>query len=91
MYRIKSLYDNTMEIRGFGDVVNIALPKADNISVAITANTTDVCPVAEGVTANNLKLTIKNVATFSMKFSDTEQVQSQFNMLSPKLLMLRLT
>lgn len=81
MYRIKSLYDNTMEIRGFGDVVHIALPKADNISVAITDNTTDVCPVANGVTAGKLKLTINNVATFSMKFSDTEQVQSQFNLL----------
>lgn len=81
MYRIKSLYDNTMEIRGFGDVVNIALPKADNISVDITANTTNACPVASNVSANNLKLTINNVATFSMKFSDTEQVQSQFNLL----------
>lgn len=81
MYRIKSLYDNTMEIRGFGDVVNIALPKADNISVAITSGTTNVCPVAAGVTADNLKLTINNVATFSMKFSDTEQAQSQFNLL----------
>lgn len=69
------------DIRGFGDVVNIALPKADNISVAITADTTDVCPVAAGVTADNLRLTINNVATFSMKFSDTEQVQSQFNLL----------
>lgn len=68
-------------ITGFGDVVNIALPKADNISVAITSDTTDVCPVAAGVTADNLKLTISNVATFSMKFSDTEQAQSQFNLL----------
>jgi hypothetical protein len=68
-------------ITGFGDVVNIALPKADKISVAITGQTTDVCPVATGVTAESLKLTINNVATFSMKFSDTEQVQSQFNLL----------
>lgn len=68
------------DIRGFGDVVHIALPKADNISVAIT-DTTNVCPVAAGVTADTLKLTINNVATFSMKFSDTEQVQSQFNLL----------
>lgn len=68
------------DIRGFGDVVNIALPTADNISVDIT-KTTAVCPAAGGVQATNLKLTINNVATFSMKFSDTEQVQSQFNLL----------
>lgn len=45
MYRIKSLYGNIMEIKAFGDKVRISLPNAENVLVAIAADTTDVCPV----------------------------------------------
>ena len=33
------------DIKAFGDKVRISLPNADNVTVAITADTTDVCPV----------------------------------------------
>lgn len=81
MYRIKSLYDNIMEIKAFGDKVRISLPSADNVIVAITAGTTDVCPVPGKVKPTQKTLEINNVATFSLKFSDVEQVQSQYNLL----------
>lgn len=81
MYRIKSLYDNIMEIKAFGDKVRISLPSADNVTVAITAGTTDVCPVPGKVKPTQKTLEINNVATFSLKFSDVEQVQSQYNLL----------
>lgn len=81
MYRIKSLYDNTMEIKAFGDKVRISLPNAENVTVAITADTTDVCPVPGKVQPKQKTLEINNIATFSLKFSDVDQVQSQYNLL----------
>lgn len=81
MYRIKSLYDNIMEIKAFGDKVRISLPNAENVTVAITANTTDVCPVPGKVNPTQKTLEINNIATFSLKFSDVDQVQSQYNLL----------
>lgn len=81
MYRIKSLYGNIMEIKAFGDKVRISLPNADNVAVAITAGTTNVCPVPGKVNPTQKTLEINNVATFSLKFSDVDQVQSQYNLL----------
>lgn len=81
MYRIKSLYGNIMEIKAFGDKVRISLPNADNVTVAITADTTDVCPVPGSVSPTQKTLDINNIATFSLKFSDVDQVQSQYNLL----------
>lgn len=81
MYRIKSLYDNIMEIKAFGDKVRISLPNAENVTVAITADTTDVCPVSGKVSPTQKTLEINNIATFSLKFSDVDQVQSQYNLL----------
>lgn len=69
------------EIRAFGDTVRISLPGAESVQVAIGAGTTDVCPSPNGVTPTAKQLKIDNVATFSLKFSDVEQVQSQFNLL----------
>lgn len=81
MYRIKSLYGNIMEIKAFGDKVRISLPNAENVKVAITADTTDVCPVPVNVEPTQKTLEINNIATFSLKFSDVDQVQSQYNLL----------
>lgn len=81
MYRIKSLYGNIMEIKAFGDKVRISLPNADNVKVAIAADTTDVCPVPGKVKPAQKTLDINNIATFSLKFSDVDQVQSQYNLL----------
>lgn len=81
MYRIKSLYGNIMEIKAFGDKVRISLPNAENVIVAITADTTDVCPVPNKVSPTQKTLEINNIATFSLKFSDVDQVQSQYNLL----------
>lgn len=81
MYRIKSLYGNIMEIKAFGDKVRISLPDAENVIVAITADTTDVCPVPGKVNPTQKTLEINNIATFSLKFSDVDQVQSQYNLL----------
>lgn len=81
MYRIKSLYGNIMEIKAFGDKVRISLPNAENVTVAITADTTDVCPVPGKVNPTQKTLDINNIATFSLKFSDVDQVQSQYNLL----------
>lgn len=81
MYRIKSLYGNIMEIKAFGDKVRISLPNADNVAVAITADTTHVCPVPGKVKPTQKTLEINNIATFSLKFSDVDQVQSQYNLL----------
>lgn len=81
MYRIKSLYGNIMEIKAFGDKVRISLPNAENVTVATTANTTDVCPVPGKVSPTQKTLEINNIATFSLKFSDVDQVQSQYNLL----------
>lgn len=81
MYRIKSLYGNIMEIKAFGDKVRISLPNAENVAVAIAADTTDVCPVPGKVKPTQKTLEINNIATFSLKFSDVDQVQSQYNLL----------
>lgn len=81
MYRIKSLYGNIMEIKAFGDKVRISLPNAENVIVAVTAGTTDVCPVPGNVNPTQKTLEINNIATFSLKFSDVDQVQSQYNLL----------
>lgn len=81
MYRIKSLYGNIMEIKAFGDKVRISLPNAENVTVAITAGTTNVCPVPGSVNPTQKTLEINNIATFSLKFSDVDQVQSQYNLL----------
>lgn len=81
MYRIKSLYGNIMEIKAFGDKVRISLPNAENVTVAVTADTTDVCPVPDKVNPTQKTLEINNIATFSLKFSDVDQVQSQYNLL----------
>lgn len=81
MYRIKSLYGNIMEIKAFGDKVRISLPNAENVTVAITADTADVCPVPGKVNPTQKTLEINNIATFSLKFSDVDQVQSQYNLL----------
>lgn len=81
MYRIKSLYGNIMEIKAFGDKVRISLPNAENVIVGITAETTDVCPVPGKVSPTQKTLEINNIATFSLKFSDVDQVQSQYNLL----------
>jgi hypothetical protein len=70
-----------MEIKAFGDKVRISLPNADNVTVAITADTTDVCPVPGKVSPTQKTLEINNIATFSLKFSDVDQVQSQYNLL----------
>lgn len=70
-----------MEIKAFGDKVRISLPNAENVTVAITANTTDVCPVPGKVKPTQKTLEINNIATFSLKFSDVDQVQSQYNLL----------
>ena len=69
------------EIKAFGDKVRISLPNAENVQVAITANTTDVCPVTDKVSPTQKTLEINNIATFSLKFSDVDQVQSQYNLL----------
>lgn len=68
------------DIKAFGDKVRISLPNADNVAVAITANT-DVCPVPGKVKPTQKTLEINNIATFSLKFSDVDQVQSQYNLL----------
>lgn len=68
------------EIKAYGDTVRISLPNAENVAVAITQNTKDVCPVAGGVSPTQKTLTIDNIATFSLKFSDVDQAQSQFNL-----------
>lgn len=81
MYRIKSLYGNIMEIKAFGDKVRISLPSAENVAVAVTADTTNVCPVSGKVKPIQKTLEINNIATFSLKFSDVDQVQSQYNLL----------
>lgn len=81
MYRIKSLYGNIMEIKAFGDKVRISLPNAENVLVATNTNTTDVCPVPGKVSPTQKTLEINNIATFSLKFSDVNQVQSQYNLL----------
>jgi hypothetical protein len=70
-----------MDIKAFGDKVRISLPNADNVTVAITADTTDVCPVPGKVNPTQKTLEINNIATFSLKFSDVDQVQSQYNLL----------
>jgi hypothetical protein len=70
-----------MEIKAFGDKVRISLPNAENVTVAITADTTDVCPVPGKVSPTQKTLEINNIATFSLKFSDVDQVQSQYNLL----------
>lgn len=69
------------EIKAFGDKVRISLPNAENVTVAITADTTDVCPVPGKVNPTQKTLEINNIATFSLKFSDVDQVQSQYNLL----------
>lgn len=69
------------EIKAFGDKVRISLPNAENVKVAITAGTTDVCPVPGAVNPTQKTLEINNIATFSLKFSDVDQVQSQYNLL----------
>lgn len=69
------------EIKAFGDKVRISLPNAENVTVAITADTTDVCPVPGNVQPTQKTLEINNIATFSLKFSDVDQVQSQYNLL----------
>lgn len=69
------------EIKAFGDKVRISLPNAENVTVAITADTTDVCPVPGKVSPTQKTLEINNIATFSLKFSDVDQVQSQYNLL----------
>lgn len=69
------------EIKAFGDKVRISLPNAENVIVAITADTTDVCPVPDKVSPTQKTLEINNIATFSLKFSDVDQVQSQYNLL----------
>lgn len=69
------------EIRAFGDVVRIALPDPSNIAIAMGTNTKDVCPVASGVEPTETALEINHIATYSLKFSDVDQVQSQFNLL----------
>lgn len=69
------------EIKAFGDKVRISLPNANNVTVAITAGTTDVCPVPDKVKPTQKTLEINNIATFSLKFSDVDQVQSQYNLL----------
>lgn len=81
MYRIKSLYGNIMEIKAFGDKVRISLPNAENVAVATTTDTTNVCPVPATVIPKQKTLEINNIATFSLKFSDVDQVQSQYNLL----------
>lgn len=80
MYRIKSLYGNIMEIKAFGDKVRISLPNAENVTVSVT-NTTNKCPVPGNVKPTQKTLDINNIATFSLKFSDVDQVQSQYNLL----------
>lgn len=69
------------DIKAFGDKVRISLPNAENVTVAITADTTDVCPVPGKVSPTQKTLEINNIATFSLKFSDVDQVQSQYNLL----------
>lgn len=69
------------DIKAFGDKVRISLPSAENVIVAITADTTDVCPVPGKVSPTQKTLEINNIATFSLKFSDVDQVQSQYNLL----------
>lgn len=69
------------EIKAFGDKVRISLANAENVTVATTAGTTDVCPVPEKVRPTQKTLEINNIATFSLKFSDVDQVQSQYNLL----------
>lgn len=69
------------EIKAFGDKVRISLPNAENVTVATTTDTTDVCPVPGKVSPTQKTLEINNIATFSLKFSDVDQVQSQYNLL----------
>jgi hypothetical protein len=69
-----------MEIKAFGDKVRISLPNAENVAVSI-ADTTGVCPVPGTVKPTQKNLEINNIATFSLKFSDVDQVQSQYNLL----------
>lgn len=70
-----------MEIKAYGDQVRISLPNANAVTVAITNGTKGVCPVAGGVSPTQKTMAIDNIATFSLKFSDVDQVQSQFNLL----------
>lgn len=69
------------DIKAFGDKVRISLPNADNVAVAITSDTTQVCPVPGEVRPTQKTLEINNIATFSLKFSDVDQVQAQYNLL----------
>lgn len=70
-----------MEIKAFGDTVRIALPDPENVNIAITQDAKEVCPLPSAVTPTEKTLKIDNIATFAFKFTDVEQVQSQFNML----------
>lgn len=70
-----------MEIKAFGDTVRISLPDANAVEVGMSDGTTEVCPVAQGTGAFQKVLKIDKIATFAFKFSDVEQVQSQFNLL----------
>ena len=81
MYRIKSLYDNIMEIKNFGDVVHIAYPDPESIVVSFTKNAKDVCPVKQALITGDMTLTIDNIAQYSMSFNDVELAQNQFNVL----------
>lgn len=69
------------EIRNQGDTVTISIPDPANVKVAFGTNIQDVCPVANGVEPSKTSLTINNLATYMLKFSDVNQVQSQFNLL----------
>lgn len=74
MYKIKSLYDNIMDIKSQGDRVRIVLPNTDGIAIA-DGNT---CPVIGSVDAEALDLVIDRQKTFAFAITDKEKAQTQF-------------
>ena len=74
MYRIKSLYDNIMEIKQAGDRVRIMLPNPEQIKI-VRGN---VCPTPQGVPPEALDLVIDKTQAFSIAITDVELAQTNF-------------
>lgn len=74
MYRIKSLYDNKMEIKTQGDRVRIVVPNPEAINIAVG----ETCPVPQGTSPEALDLVISEQLSFSLGITDKEKAQTQF-------------
>lgn len=74
MYRIKSLYDNKMEIKTQGDRVRIVVPNPEAINVSVG----DTCPVPQGTSPEALDLIVDKQLSFALAITDKEKAQTQF-------------